>query len=99
MKEMFVDFMEVERITGEVLAQAILRWLSTHGLSSTDIRGQCYDGASNMSGAVSGCKSIVLQEAPLALYFHCAAHCLNLAVVSACKIQAFKKAESCGGNC
>jgi hypothetical protein len=89
-KEMFVDFVEVERITGRVLAQTILQWLSAHGLSPADIRGQCYDGASNMSGAVSGCKSIAQQEAPLALYFHCAAHRLNLAVVSACKIQSFK---------
>ena len=32
-KEVFVDFVEVERITGQVLAQAILQWLSTHGLS------------------------------------------------------------------
>ena len=97
-KEVFVDFVEVERITGQVLAQTILQWLSTHGLSPTDIRGQYYDGASNMSGLVSGCKSIVQQEAPLALYFHCAAHCLNLAVVSACKIQSFKNAESYVGE-
>ena len=97
-KEVFVGFVEVERITGQVLAQTILQWLSTHGLSPTDIRGQCYDGASNMSGAVSGCKSIVQQEAPLALYFHCAAHRLNLAVVSACKIQSFKNAESYVGE-
>lgn len=46
-KEVFVDFVAVERITGQVLAQTILQWLSTHGLSPVDIRGQCYDGASN----------------------------------------------------
>jgi len=40
-KEVFVDFVVVERITGQVLAQAILQWLSTHGLSKADIRGQC----------------------------------------------------------
>ena len=97
-KEVFVDFVEVERITGKVLAQAILQWLSTHGLSPADIRGQCYDGASNMSGAVSGCKTIVQREAPQALYFHCAAHRLNLAVVSACKIQSFENAESYVGE-
>ena len=97
-KEVFVDFVEVERITGRVLAQTILQWLSSHGLSPVNIRGQCYDGASNMSGAASGCKSIVQQEAPLALYFHCAAHRLNLAVVSACKIQSFKNAESYVGE-
>ena len=96
-KEVF-DFVEVERITGQVSALAILQWLSMHGLSPADIRGQCYDGASNMSGAVSGCKSIVQHEAPPALYFHCAAHHLNLAVVSACKIQSFKNAESYVGE-
>ena len=46
-KEVFVDFVEVERITGQVLAQTILVWLSKHGLSPTDITGQCCDGASN----------------------------------------------------
>ena len=30
----------------------------------------------------------------MAIYIHCAAHRLNLAVVSACKIQAFKNVES-----
>lgn len=40
-KEVFVDFLEVERITGPVLAQTILQWLSTHGLSPTIMRGQC----------------------------------------------------------
>ena len=85
-KEVFIDFVEVVRITGEVLAHL------------TDMRGQCYDGASNMSGARSGCKSIVQQEAPLAMYYHCAAHRLNLVVVSACNIQAFKNAESYVGE-
>ena len=51
-----------------------------------------------MSGARSGCKSIVQQEAPLAMYYHCAAHHLNLAVVSACSIWAFKNVESYVGE-
>ena len=93
-KEMFVDFIEVERITGESLAMAILHWLHAQGLPASDMRGQCYDGASNMSGACSGCQAIVQQQAPKAMYFHCSAHRLNLAVVSACKIPAFKNAEA-----
>ena len=44
-----------------------------------------------MAGAWS---AIILQQAPMALYTHCAAHQLNLAVVAACSIQAFKNAES-----
>ena len=54
-KEVFIAFVSVERITGKNIAAAILNWIQTAGLSSSDMRGQCYDGASNMSGARSGC--------------------------------------------
>ena len=84
----------MERITGEVLGSTIIEWLTNHNLSLSNMRGQCYDGASNMSGARSGCKAIVQQAAPLAQYFHCASHRLNLAVVSASKITALRNAES-----
>ena len=92
------DFVPIERITGEVIADAIICRLKAWGLSLADLRGQCYDGSSNMAGARSGCKSIVQQQAPMAIYSHCAAHQLNLAVVSACKIQAFQNTESCIGE-
>ena len=88
----------MERITGEVLGKAILQWLRSHSISVMHMRGQCYDGASNMSGARSGCKAVVQQDAPLAQYFHCDAHRLNLAVVSSCSIQAFRNVESCLGE-
>lgn len=97
-KEVFADFIEVERITGNILGKAILQWLCSHGLPIANMCGQCYDGASNMSGAKSGCKAIIQKEAPLAMYFHCAAHRLNLAIVSSCTISAFKNAESCIGE-
>lgn len=58
------------------------------------IRGQCYDGASSMAGARSGCSAIIKEKVPLVQYHHCAAHRLNLAIVSACKIAAFKNTES-----
>lgn len=77
-KEMFVDFVEVDRITGKSLAEAILHWLHAHGLPASDMRGQCYDGASNMPGARSGCQANVKQKAPKAIYFHCSAHRLTL---------------------
>ena len=97
-REVFVDFLEVERITGRVLGEAILQWLRAHGISPADMRGQCYDGASKMSGARSGVKAVVQEAAPKAMYYHCAAHRLNLSVVSACSIQAFKIAESYVGE-
>ena len=57
-KEIFVAFITVDRITGVSLAEAILTWLAKVGLSQSDIRGQCYDGASNISGSRSGCCSL-----------------------------------------
>ena len=93
-RETFVDFLEVECITGKVLGDAILHWLHVNDISPADMRGQCYDGATNMSGARSGVKSIIQKAAPKAMYYHCAAHRLNLSVVSASSIHAFKNAES-----
>ncbi len=93
-KEVFVDFVEVERITGKALAEAIIHSLTVWGLSLSHMRGQCFDGASNMAGARSGCSAILRQAAPLAVYHHCASHRLNLAVVSSCKIAAFRNTES-----
>lgn len=55
--------------------------------------GQCYYGASNMSSARSGRRAIIQQSAPLVMYGHCASHRLNLTIVGACKVQAFKNAE------
>ena len=97
-REVFVDFLQVERITGRVLGEAILMWLGNHNISPADMRGQCYDGASNMCGARSGVKAVVQEKAPKAMYYHCASHRLNLSVVSACSIQALKNAESCLGE-
>ena len=39
-KEVFVDFIEVERITGKVLGESILQWLTSHNISPADMRGQ-----------------------------------------------------------
>ena len=71
-KEVFADFAEVDRITGKKLADTIVQSLTTWGLSLQNMRGQCYDGASNMAGARSG-SSIIRQISPLAVYHHCAA--------------------------
>ena len=86
-KEVFADFAEVERITGKVHAETIMNSLARWGLSLSNLRGQCYDGASNMAGARSVCSAIIQQEASMALYHHFAVYRLNLALLSACKIR------------
>ena len=52
-------------------------------LSISNLRGQTYDGASNMSGSYRGCQAIISDKQPLALYVHCGAHCVNLVAQSA----------------
>ena len=86
-----MDFISVERITGVVLAQAILQRLATWNLPHSNIRGQCYNGASNMAGARSGSLAVIQQKVPKAVYFHCASHRLNLAVVLASSINQLTK--------
>ncbi|XP_011858192.1 PREDICTED: zinc finger MYM-type protein 1-like [Vollenhovia emeryi] len=44
------------------------------------LRGQCYDGAANVSGKISGLQQRIQDEEPRALFVHCNAHNLNLVV-------------------
>jgi len=47
--------------------------------------GQAYVGASNMQSEFKGLRSFIQAEIPSVLNMWCFAHCLNLAVVDACK--------------
>ena len=49
-REEFVGFLEVERTTADYLFNKIRTYLSDLGLDMKNLRGQGYDGASNMSG-------------------------------------------------
>ena len=80
--EDFITFLECDSgITGEALAKKMLDFLTQH-LNPTKLRGQAYDGASNMSGRTNGAAARISSQFPLAIYTHCASHCLNLAVVT-----------------
>lgn len=48
--------------------------------------GQCYDGAAAMKGHRSGLKTRLQAENPKAIYVHCYAHTLQLAVQDACRL-------------
>ncbi len=60
-----------------------LAYLSlTLGLDLTFMRGQGYDGAGSMAGSNKGLASRVQAKYPLAWYFHCAGHILNLVIAA-----------------
>ncbi|CAN1156089.1 Zinc finger MYM-type protein 1, partial [Linum perenne] len=69
---------------------AIESMLMKNGLSISRVRGQGYDGASNMKGEINGLKTLILEESPSAYYIHCFAHRLGTVtnlVGASCKRQ------------
>ncbi len=61
--------------------------MQDNGLDPVKLRGQAYNGAGNMAGKRKGAAAVISVEYPLALYLHCASHCLNLAVVKSLAVQ------------
>ena len=76
--------------TGEAVSNLITNALRKYGLDLRYLCGQGYDGAGNMAGKYQGAAAIIQQVYPMALYFHCAAHALNLCVVAACSVQSIR---------
>jgi hypothetical protein len=52
--ERFLSLKHVMDTTSDALKEALLTLLDRHGLSISKIRGQGYDGASNMRGEFNG---------------------------------------------
>lgn len=70
----------VGTIEAENLVKAILDVVCRAGLSLNLCRGQCYDGASNMSGSKRGVAVQIQAKESRAVLTHCYGHALNLAV-------------------
>ncbi|XP_042403949.1 zinc finger MYM-type protein 1-like [Zingiber officinale] len=79
--ERFLAVVHVPDTSSHSLKMAIDALFVQHGLSLSRLRGQGYDGASNMRGEFNGLKSLILQESPFAMYVHCFSHQLQLVLV------------------
>ncbi|XP_042453523.1 uncharacterized protein LOC122038038 [Zingiber officinale] len=64
--ERFLAIVHVSDTSSHSLKDAVDALFVKHGLSLSRLRGQGYDGASNMQGEFNGLKSLVLQENPYA---------------------------------
>ena len=80
--ERFLGLQHVERCTAVALKEALVGMLSSHNLSISMLRGQGYDGASNIRGEFNGVQKLIRDENPYAFYVHCFAHQLQLVVVT-----------------
>ena len=86
-----IGLYKVDNISAATIVDAIKDTLLRLNLPLTKCRGQCYDGASNMSGSRSGVAKQLRDEEPRALYLHCHGHALNLAAGTAIKNCKFTK--------
>ncbi|XP_062213798.1 uncharacterized protein LOC133914804 [Phragmites australis] len=85
MRERFLDPVHVLDTTATTLKQEICSVLFDQRLDVQNIRGQGYDGASNMRGEWNGLQRKFTEECPYAYYVYCFAHQLQLALVAASK--------------
>lgn len=76
--EEFVGLYKMSETTGQGIANMIIDVLLILNLPKSGLRGQTYDGATNMAGRFTGTQTILRKQQPLALYVHCGAHCINL---------------------
>ncbi|WVZ72986.1 hypothetical protein U9M48_021361 [Paspalum notatum var. saurae] len=81
----FLVLAHVEDTTSLTLKSAIEKMLIKYNLSLSMVRGQGYDGASNMKGNANGLKKLIMDESPYAYYVHCFAHQLQLTLVAIAK--------------
>ena len=80
--ERVLSLYHASETTSEALKVALFDILDHHKLSVHSLRGQGYDGASNMRGEFNGLQKKIIDENPYAFYVHCYAHRLQLVVVS-----------------
>ncbi|KAL6292914.1 hypothetical protein ACE6H2_001056 [Prunus campanulata] len=84
-RERFFEIVRVEDTSSLTLKKEISRVLMNFGLQIDKMRGQGYDGASNMRGAWNGLQALFLRDCPYAYYVHCFARRLQLALVATSK--------------
>lgn len=80
-EERFLKFVDIPSGSAETFYSVIKEELARLNLDLTLCRGQAYDGASAMSGHLNGLQSKIKADVPEAIYVHCCAHKLNLALV------------------
>lgn len=73
----------------------IMSSLQNNSINCQFLVGQGYDGASAMSGYLYGAQEYIKKkDFPVALYVHCSAHSLNLALTNASSLPSIRNCIS-----
>lgn len=80
--ECFIDIQCVPNETAEVVTDGIISIIESRGIDFSKVIWLAFDGASNMSGHISGVQArLKEQKCEEATYVHCRSHILQLACV------------------
>ena len=82
-QERFFDVACFNNTSSLTLTEAICCIRSRHNLDISNIRGQGYDGSSNMIGEWNGLQALFMKDCPYAYYVHSFSHRRQLALVTA----------------
>ncbi|XP_078168487.1 uncharacterized protein LOC144562989 [Carex rostrata] len=83
--ERFLGIVHVPDTRAVSLKEALQGLFVKNGLTLSRLRGQGYDGASNMSREFNDLKTLIMKENGSAYYVHCWAHQLQLTLVHVAK--------------
>ncbi|KAK9705640.1 hypothetical protein RND81_07G072500 [Saponaria officinalis] len=83
--ERFLEIVHVKKTSSLTIFEGIKQLLDAHSLSMSNIRGQGYDGASNMGGELNGLRNLILRNNSCAYYVHYFAHQLPLTLMAVTK--------------
>ena len=83
--EEFLGYYELPNIKSDTIVAGIKDSMIRFELLLQNLRGQTYDGASNMKGKNSGVAQQILKEQPKALSAHYHSHSLSLSIKDANK--------------
>ncbi|XP_068114995.1 zinc finger MYM-type protein 1-like [Hyperolius riggenbachi] len=83
--EEFIGFHQAQGLNATSLTSTIIQVLADLTIDIKTCIGQCYDGASVMSGDAAGVQKKFREQCPRALYVHCYSHRLNLVIVDIVK--------------
>ena len=92
-QEDFIGLFKMDNVSATDIIKAMKETLENMKLSLSNCRGQCYNGASTMSGPKKGVAKLIsvdTVEQPKAIYTHCYGHALNLSAgdtIKRCEIM------------
>ena len=81
----FLGFYNAPDSTADTLFKVIKDVFLRLGIPMDRLQGYCFDGASNMSGRISGLQKRLTDVCEGALYVHCSNHSLDLVLQEVCR--------------